>query len=167
MNQRPPIKQPPIVPLSSTPTTPAAPAKPVLGAKPLPAGRFQPPPRFADPKPAATAPVKPTVEQLAAIAAGKKTWAEVMGMTRAEAFGIAQSAYRLFEFGQREKGRAVLEGLVVVNPKVAAFHALLGGMQGRLGDEKAAHASYSQAIALEPGNLAARVNRAELLLKQG
>jgi len=95
------------------------------------------------------------------------TWAELMGMTRAEAFGIAQSAYRLFEHGQRERGRQVIEGLVVANPKVAAFHALLGGMQGRLGDEAAAHASYSQAIKLEPGNLAARVNRAELLLKQG
>ena len=95
------------------------------------------------------------------------TWAEVMGMTRAEAFGIAQSAYRLFEHGQREKGRQVLEGLVVANPKVAAFHALLGGMHGRLGDETAAHASYSEAIKLEPGNLAARVNRAELLLKKG
>ena len=139
----------------------------MLGARPLPAGRFQPPPRFTDQKPLLAAPVRPTPAQLSAVADGTLTWAEVMGMTRAEAFGIAQSAYRLFEFGQREKGRAVLEGLVVANPKVAAFHALLGGMQGRLGDEKAAQESYSKAIAIEPGNLAARVNRAELLLKQG
>ena len=40
-------------------------------------------------------------------------------------------------------------------------------MHGRLGDESAAQKSYSKAIALEPTNLSARVNRAELLLKQG
>jgi predicted Zn-dependent protease len=162
VNQRPPHKPP----APSAPVAPA-PAKPTLGAKPLPAGRFQPPPRFND---APTAPANvapPTREQLAAVAAGKTTWAELMGMTKAEAFGIAQGAYRLFEHGHREKGRAVLEGLIVANPKVAAFHALLGGMQGRLGDEAAAKQSYDVAIKLEPGNLAARVNRAELLLKQG
>ncbi len=102
-----------------------------------------------------------------AVANGKKTWAETMGMTRQEAFGLAQSAYRFFEFGQRERGKAIMLMLIELNPKVAAFQALLGGMLGRDGDEAAAAQCYSAAIALEPLNLSARVNRAELFLKQG
>jgi predicted Zn-dependent protease len=120
------------------------------------------------------APKAPTVEVKAiteadvlAVANGKKTWAETMGMTRQEAFGLAQSAYRFFEFGQRERGKAIMLMLIELNPKVAAFSALLGGMLGRDGDEEAAAQCYSTAIALEPLNLSARVNRAELFLKQG
>jgi Flp pilus assembly protein TadD len=157
MNQRPPPQKPP-------PGIP--PPKQTTGAKAPPPGRFAPPPRLMvqDTAPK-TAPPKP--DDVWAVAQGKKTWAELMGMSRQEAFGIAQSAYRLFEHGQREKGLAAMEGLVVVNPKVGAFHALLGAMQGRLGAEELALASYTTAIKLEPNNLSARVNRAELFLKQG
>ena len=166
-----PMKHPPKPPASTTPApatkpgAPAAPAKPVLGAKPLPARPFQPPAMLPKTAPVAVAPITPA--QLTEIAAGKKTWAEAMGMTRQEAFGLAQSAYRSFEFGQQDKGVAVMQMLVELNPKVAAFHALLGGMKGRLGDDEAALACYAKAVALEPSNLAARVNRAELFLKSG
>lgn len=112
-----------------------------------------------------TAPI--TEAQLIEVALGTKTFAEAMGMTRQEAFGLAQSAYRFFEFGQQQRAVATMELLVTLNPKTAAFHALLGAMKGRLGDEGAAKDCYSRAIACEPTNLSARVNRAELLLKQG
>jgi len=106
-------------------------------------------------------------KKLQQIARHEITWAEAMDLTRSEAFGIAQNAYRLFEFGQTARGRKIVEGLVVLNPGVGAFHALLGAMAGRMGDEAAAEASYSAALAVEPDNLAARVNRAEMRLKAG
>jgi predicted Zn-dependent protease len=95
------------------------------------------------------------------------TWAEAMDLTRNEAFGIAQGAYRLFEFGQHERARRTMEGLAILNPRVGAFHALVGAMAGRMGDDSAAEAAYTAAIAVEPDNLAARVNRAEMRLKAG
>jgi predicted Zn-dependent protease len=107
------------------------------------------------------------IDKLLKDANDEMTWAEAVGMTKHEAFGLAQSAYRLFEHGQQDKGRKAIEALVVVNPNVGAFHALLGGMAGRMGDEATAERCYSKAIELEPGNLAARVNRAEMLLKKG
>jgi predicted Zn-dependent protease len=149
---------------SNKPTT-TTPAKPALGAKPLPSRPFTPPAVLPKTPTVTTTPI--TEAQLVDIALGKTTFAEAMGMTRQEAFGLAQGAYRFFEFGQRERGLAIMQMLVELNPKTAAFHALLGAMQGRLGDEKAAAESYSRAIALEPANLSARVNRAELYLKQG
>ncbi len=164
------MKHPP----PSKPATPAAApsaasssaaSKPVLGAKPLPARPFTPPPLA--PK-ASTTTTKPVTEaQLLAIAGGTLTWAEAMGMTRQEAFGLAQSAYRFFEFGQREKGQGIMAALIELNPKVPAFHALMGAMHGRQGRETEALRSYSTAISLEPLNLSARVNRAELFLKTG
>ena len=96
-----------------------------------------------------------------------KTPAELIGLTRTEAFGIAQNAHRLFVYGQQARGRKIMEGLVVLNPLVSAFHALLGAMCGRMGDENAALLSYQHALAIEPAHLSARVNRAELLLKRG
>jgi predicted Zn-dependent protease len=110
---------------------------------------------------------KAALDKLLAVANNEITWAEAVGMTKHEAFGIAQSAFRLFEHGQQEKGRKAIEALVELNPKVGAFHALLGGMAGRMGDEVTAERCYTKAIELEPGNLAARVNRAEMLLKKG
>jgi hypothetical protein len=106
-------------------------------------------------------------KKLQQIARHEITWAEAMDLTRSEAFGIAQNAYRLFEFGQHARGRKIVEGLVVLNPGVGAFHALLGGMAGRMGDDVAAEAGYTAALAVEPDNLAARVNRAEMRLKAG
>ena len=106
-------------------------------------------------------------KKLQQIARHEITWAEAMDLTRSEAFGIAQNAYRLFEFGQHNRGRKIVEGLVVLNPRVGAFHALLGAMAGRMGDEAAAEAAYTAAIGVEPDNLAARVNRAEMRLKAG
>ena len=139
--------------------------KAVLGAKPLPARPFTPPPLAPKAPAVSTTPV--TEQQLVAIANGQLTWAEAMGMTRQEAFGLAQSAYRFFEFGQRERGQAVMEALVELNPNVSAFHALLGAMHGRQGRAEHALRCYSTAITLEPLNLSARVNRAELYLKVG
>jgi predicted Zn-dependent protease len=106
-------------------------------------------------------------KKLQQIARHEITWAEAMDLTRSEAFGIAQNAYRLFEFGQHNRARKIVEGLVVLNPKVGAFHALLGAMAGRMGDEAAAEDAYTAAIGVEPDNLAARVNRAEMRLKSG
>ncbi len=153
-------------PKPTTPTpAPTSAAKPTLGAKPLPSRPFTPPAVLPKTPTVTATPI--TEAQLKEIALGKKTFAEAMGMTRQEAFGLAQGAYRFFEFGQRERGLAIMQMLVELNPKTAAFHALLGAMQGRLGDEKSAAESYTRAIALEPANLSARVNRAELYLKQG
>jgi predicted Zn-dependent protease len=107
------------------------------------------------------------LDKLLKLATDEMTWAEAMGITQHEAFGIAQSAYRMFEFGQQERGRKAMHGLIAMNPQVGAFHALLGGMAGKMGDEATALKAYSKAIELEPNNLAARVNRAEMRLKQG
>ena len=127
-------------------------------------------PQKSSAKPKAKAPKKKpetTKEKLKAINDGDMTWAEAIGLTRTEAYGIAFQAHRLFHHGQVDRAKWVLERLVVANPKEAYFHALLAGIYGRTDDEKKALASYTTAITLDPNNLTARVNRADMLLRKG
>ncbi len=98
---------------------------------------------------------------------GKMTWAEAMGLTRTEAYGIAFVAHRWFEHGQVDRARKILEGLILANPKDAYFHALLGAIEGRQGKDDEALKHYNKALKLDPRNLTARVNRADLLLRKG
>lgn len=166
--------RPPLEPgKTSSPTTSApTPTPPKLGAQPLPQRPVPTAQQLAQ-KQVQTAPTsvpgakQAAIAKLLKVAKDEMTWAEAIGLTRHEAFGMAQAAHRMFEHGMQERGRKGMEALVELNPLVGAFHALLGGMAGRMGDEALAEQCYSKAIELEPGNLAARVNRAEMLLKKG
>ncbi|HEY4223869.1 MAG TPA: tetratricopeptide repeat protein [Myxococcota bacterium] len=106
-------------------------------------------------------------EKIAAVMAGELTFAEAMGLTRTEAYGMAFVAHRWFSFGQVVRAKRILEGLIVANPKDAYFHALLGGICGREGNDEEALKHYDEAIKLDSKNLTARVNRADLLLRKG
>lgn len=104
---------------------------------------------------------------LQALAQGKKTWAEVAGLTREELYGFAQAALRMQKIGKHDHAKKIVEGLVAANPKDGYFHALLAAMHGRAGDETKALAAYDEALKHDPTNLEARVVRAEMLLKKG
>lgn len=106
-------------------------------------------------------------ETLAAIAAQKTTWAEALGVTRSEAYGMAEQAQRFLDIGQVDRARAIVEGLVALNPNDAYFQAFLGALKGQKGDDDGALEHYSNAVRLDGKNLAARLNRAELYLKRG
>ncbi len=106
-------------------------------------------------------------EQLAAVADGELTFAEAMGLTRTEAYGIAFVAHRLFEHGQNARAKGILEGLIATNPKDAYFPGLLGAIYGREGKEDEALRLYTASAKLDPNNLTVRVNRADLLLRRG
>jgi predicted Zn-dependent protease len=106
-------------------------------------------------------------KKLQAISDGKMTFAEAMGLTRSEAYGIAFVAHRWFQHGQGARAKKILEMLIMANPKDAYFHALLGGIHGREGNDDKALEHYSAAIKLDPNNLTARVNRADLYLRRG
>lgn len=105
--------------------------------------------------------------KLVAVAENKITWAEALGISRSEAYGMAEQAQRFLDIGQVDRARGIIEGLVALNPKDAYFHAFLGALRGQKGDDDGALESYSNAIRLDGKNLAARVNRAELYLKRG
>ena len=112
-------------------------------------------------KPAAKKPKpKPKTPQegLSYVEKGELTFAEAMGLTRTEAYGIAFSAHRLFEHGQVARAKGILEGLIIVNPKDAYFPCLLGAIYGREKNEDEALRLYNISIKLDPKNLTARAS---------
>lgn len=108
-----------------------------------------------------------TVENLKSFGRGEKTWAEVEGMTAAEAQKIAQTACELSGMGRYDEARVLFEGLVAGNPQDAAAHAALGGIYQRIGQLEEAYSSFTAALALDPKNPVALSGRGELRLRRG
>ncbi len=98
---------------------------------------------------------------------GEITWAELTGLTMQEAYSFAEVAYNLFEQGKYDQAQTIVEGLVISNPYDGYFHGLLGAIYGRKGMHEEAQEEYSIAIDLDPTNLSAYVNRAEIFLQHG
>ena len=102
-----------------------------------------------------------------ALAAGTTTLAEIEGLTVAEAYSIADFGWMLLEQGRAELAAAVFETLALSNPRHAYFHALHGAALQRAGATVDALEAYARALALDPNETGALVNRAELLIQTG
>lgn len=98
---------------------------------------------------------------------GEITWAQLQGLTMEEAYAFAELAYTLFEQGKYDEAQTIFEGLVISNPYDAYFHAMLGAIYARKDMQEEAAEEYSIAIELDPENISAYVNRAEILLQHG
>lgn len=114
-----------------------------------------------------TAPATFTKDNLIKFVVGEITWAELTGLTMQEAYSFAEVAYNLFEQGKYDQAQTIVEGLVISNPYDGYFHGLLGAIYGRKGMHEEAQEEYSIAIDLDPANLSAFVNRAEIYLQHG
>lgn len=108
-----------------------------------------------------------TRENVEKFLAGEATWAELMGMTQDEAFGIAEYGYQLYKEGNLGDAKNVFEALVVGNPYEPYFHSTLGAIYQQLDMEHEALIEYGLAIELDARELNARVNRAELSMTKG
>lgn len=108
-----------------------------------------------------------TQDNLVKFVVGEITWSELTGLTMQEAYSFAEIAYNLFEQGKYDQAQTIVEGLVISNPYDGYFHGLLGAIYGRKGMHEEAQEEYSIAIDLDPTNLSAYVNRAEISLQHG
>ena len=98
---------------------------------------------------------------------GEITWAQLQGLTMEEAYAFAELAYTLFEQGKYDEAQTIFEGLVISNPYDAYFHSMLGAIYARKDMQEEAAEEYSIAVELDPENISAYVNRAEILLQHG
>lgn len=95
------------------------------------------------------------------------TWAEVEGMTAAQAGKIAQIGCELAARGRLNDARIIFEGLVAGNPKDTAAQAALGAVYERLGRRQEALECFDTAIEVCPANVIALAHRGELRLRAG
>jgi tetratricopeptide (TPR) repeat protein len=108
-----------------------------------------------------------TMENVQKFVRGEMTWGQLQGLTMEEAYGFAQLGYMQFEQGRYDEAQSIFEGLVISNPYDAYFHTMLGAIYARKDMQEEAAEEYTIAIELDPENIAAYVNRAEILLQHG
>ena len=71
-------------------------------------------------------------ERLLAFARGEATWAEVEGVTAAEAARMASTGVELARAGRLREAALVFEAMVEINPRDAGAHAALGTVYQKL-----------------------------------
>jgi Flp pilus assembly protein TadD len=104
-------------------------------------------------------------ERLLAFARGEATWAEVEGVTAAEAARMASTGVELARAGRLREAALVFEAMVEINPRDAGAHAALGTVYQKLGRTEDAVRAYGEALAHDPAHPVALGNRGELLLR--
>lgn len=93
--------------------------------------------------------------------------ARVLGVARDEAYSMAEIAWNLMNHGALADARAVIEGLVVLNPQDPYFLRLLGDLARRERNLTMALECYEQALSVSPEDIATRVEKGEVLLHMG
>jgi Flp pilus assembly protein TadD len=105
--------------------------------------------------------------RMQAFLVGELVLSDLYELTREELYAVAQQGKTLYDSGDLESARKVFEGLSALDPYDAWFHTGLGAVyqqQGRLED---AVIEYDRAVSLNERDIAARCNRAEILLQLG
>ena len=103
-------------------------------------------------------------DTLALIASGELTLAQIEGMTASDAYALADFGWKLLEMARPDAATLVFEALAFGNPRHSYFHALHGVALQRSGKSDLALEAYARALAINPDEPAALVNRAEILL---
>ena len=102
----------------------------------------------------------PTIEDMRA----GRTLAEIQGFTEEMGAAVASLAAREAAEGDLEVARAILEGLVVTNPRDALAWALLSQVERRRGEPWTALLCAEAAARLAPDDRQVRLARAEAIL---
>jgi Flp pilus assembly protein TadD len=78
---------------------------------------------------------------------------------------IADLGYALAEYGRDEEALTIFEGLAALAPATAYFQSVLGALRLRVGDLERAEGHLNSALAADPHDVAALVNRGELFMR--
>lgn len=106
-------------------------------------------------------------QKLRKFAQGELTWAEVEGITAADAERMGRLGCELAQAGHLSQARVIFRGLAELNPRDAAAHAALGAVYQQLGEQDEALLSYDRALKVDPRHPVALASRGELRLLRG
>lgn len=98
---------------------------------------------------------------------GRASLGAAGGWTAEEIRLVADIGYALAEQGRHDEAVTVFEGLAVLAPATAYFQSALGALWLRKGEPARALEHLEAALAADPSDVTARVNRAEAALQLG
>lgn len=106
-------------------------------------------------------------EDVTKLLAGEKTLANVASIHRRDMLDLALYARRLFLQGKTQTARALFEGLVALDPRIAILHTSLGEVLLREKDFDAALAEFNAALDIDPDHASSLAYKSEILVRQG
>lgn len=98
---------------------------------------------------------------------GRASLAAASEWTTEEMRLVADLGYALAEQGREQEALTIFEGLTALAPATAYFQAALGALRLRLGEPQLAVGHLDAALATDPHNISALVNRGEACLQLG
>ncbi len=93
--------------------------------------------------------------------------AQKYGFTSSQLDSMVNRAFDLVEAGELDSAEIILDGLLVLAPTNARFHAALGAVRHQQGKLEEASCSYERALTLDAGSVLALVNLGELRCQRG
>jgi Flp pilus assembly protein TadD len=97
---------------------------------------------------------------------GRLTLARVKDWQPQEFQLLLMLGFTLHEQGRSEEAAIIFEGLATLDPKSAYSHSALGAAYLRLEQDEKALTHLNMALQLDPRDISAYINRAELFMKQ-
>lgn len=98
---------------------------------------------------------------------GRASLGAAGGWTPEEMRLVADIGYALAEQGRHEEALTIFEGLAVLAPATAYFQSALGALWLRKDDPARAAEHLEAALAADPGDVTALVNRGEAAMRLG
>jgi Flp pilus assembly protein TadD len=98
---------------------------------------------------------------------GRASLGAAGGWTPEEMRLVADIGYALAEQGRHDEAVTIFEGLAVLAPATAYFQSALGALRLRKGEPERAVEHLDAALAADPGDVSARVNRGEAAMQLG
>jgi Flp pilus assembly protein TadD len=98
---------------------------------------------------------------------GRASLGAAGGWTPEEMRLLADVGYALAEQGRHDEAVTIFEGLAVLAPATAYFQSALGALWLRKGEAARAVEHLDAALAADPGDVTARVNRGEAAMQLG
>ena len=98
---------------------------------------------------------------------GRASLGAAGGWTPEEMRLVADIGYALAEQGRHDEAVTIFEGLAVLAPATSYFQSALGALWLRKGEPARAAEHLEAALAADPGDVSARVNRGEAAMQLG
>lgn len=98
---------------------------------------------------------------------GRASLGAAGGWTAEEMRLVADIGYALAEQGRHDEAVTIFEGLTVLAPATAYFQSALGALWLRKGEPERALEHLEAALAADPSDVTARVNRGEAAMQLG
>ena len=106
-------------------------------------------------------------DQLRAFLAGQITLADLEGIDKESQVRMAKVGHQYLTEGKLDLAKRVFEGLTMLDPFDAYFHAALGSVAHQQGELEEAEARYSRALEINPFFAVALAHRGEVRVLLG